>query len=235
MDEVPAAAKSASRSFRATLERGAGKLGWVIVRIPFNVKDTWDTRGHLRVKGEINGFAFRGSLFPTGTGEHCMLVNKKMQAGGFVGVGSEARFRLEPDTEARPIVMPAELERALAEDRKLRRWFDRCAASLRRWINNWVASPKSAAARERRADEVAERLLATMDGERELPPILQAAFSRDPRAAAGWKRMSLHRRRHELFAILSYKSPEARARRIAKMMQEARKGAEVTSAKQPAS
>src|SRR6266545_944726 len=90
MNEMPAPAKLTGKSFRATLERGANRLGWVIVRIPFDVKEVWDTRGHLRVTGEINGFPFRGSLFPTGTGEHWMLVTKKMQAGGGAVPGSEA-------------------------------------------------------------------------------------------------------------------------------------------------
>jgi uncharacterized protein YdeI (YjbR/CyaY-like superfamily) len=222
---MPPDRELASKSFRATLERGANKLGWVIVRMPFDVKKVWQTRGRLRVRGVINGFEFRGSLFPTGTGEHCMLVTKTMQAGARVGVGAETRFRLEPDTEVRPIVMPPELEHALAEDRKLRRWFDDLSSSMRRWICNWVAGPKSAAARERRAGEVAERLLITMEGDRELPPVLKAAFARDARALAGWNRMTLNRRRHELFAIFYYKSPEARARRIAKTMREARKAA----------
>jgi uncharacterized protein YdeI (YjbR/CyaY-like superfamily) len=230
---VPAAPKLVSKSFRATLERHV-RLGWTVIRLPFEVKKVWDTRGRLRVKGEINGFPFRTALFPTGTGVHWMLVTKKMQAGALAGPGTEVKFRLEPDTEVRPIVVSAELERALAEDRKLRRWFDQLSVSMRRWITNWVASPKSAAARERRADEVAERLLVTMDAERELPPILQAAFARDPRALTGWRRMSLNRRRHEVFAIFYYKSPEARARRIAKTMQEARRAAEGTSSKKSA-
>jgi uncharacterized protein YdeI (YjbR/CyaY-like superfamily) len=230
---MPPAPKPIGKSFRATLERH-GRLGWTIVRIPFDVKTVWGSRGRVRVKGEINGFAFRTALFHTRLVVHWMLITKKMQAGALAHAGAEAKFRIEPDTEERPIVIPQELERALAEDRRLRRWFDQWTGSMRRFIANWVAGPKSAEARRRRAEDVAERLLIAMQGERELPPLLQAAFSRDPRALAGWKRMSLNRRRHELFAIFFYKSPEARARRIAKTMREARQAAEVASAKQSA-
>ena len=73
--------KQVRKSFEATLERLRSNLGWVVIRIPFNVQKTWGTRGMFRVKGEINGFAFRTSLFPTRKGEHFLLVNKKMQAG----------------------------------------------------------------------------------------------------------------------------------------------------------
>ena len=60
-----------------------------------------------------------------------------------------------------------------------------------------------------------------MDAERELPPILQVAFARNPRARDGWDRMSAARRRSHLFGIFYYRTPEGRARRIEKMMDEA--------------
>jgi uncharacterized protein YdeI (YjbR/CyaY-like superfamily) len=60
-----------------------------------------------------------------------------------------------------------------------------------------------------------------MGAERELPPILQAAFARDPRAFAGWERMSPSHRRGHLLAIFYYRSPDARDRRVAKIIEEA--------------
>src|SRR5262249_54808556 len=74
--------KRSTKSFTATLERGAGALKWVIIHVPFDIGKAWGVRGQLRVKGEINGFAFRTSLFPDGDGGHYMCVNKTMQTGG---------------------------------------------------------------------------------------------------------------------------------------------------------
>jgi len=213
--------KPVSKSFKATLERMPSNLGWVIVRIPLDVPKVWGTRGMLKVKGEINGFAFRTSLFPTGKGYHYLLVNKRMQAGAGARPGSVAQFRLEPDTEKRVATVPAELQRVLNEDRSLRRWFDQLNYSIRKWITDRVVQVKSAEARVRRAEQVAEQLMATMEAELELPPILKLAFAREPRAFAGWQRMSpLHRRDH-LLAIFYYRSPEARDRRIAKVIEDA--------------
>jgi uncharacterized protein YdeI (YjbR/CyaY-like superfamily) len=222
---VKPAAKPKTKSFQALLERGASRLNWVIVRTPFDVQKIWGTRGIFRVKGDINGFTFRTSLFPTGNGGHILLVNKRMQAGAKAGPGSVAKFNLEPDTEVRSIAAPQELERALSEDRALRRWFDKWNNSSRNYINNWVGQPKSAEARLRRADQIAERLLATMEAERELPPAIQLAFARDPRAQEGWTLMSPLQRRGHLFGIFFYSTPAARARRIAKAMQDARRAA----------
>ncbi len=213
--------KTAKKSFRAILERLRSNLGWVIIWIPFNVQKIWGTRGRLRVRGEINGFAFRTSLFPTRKGEHFLLVNKKMQAGGHAFEGTAAEFLLEPDTEERVVTLPAELKRILAEDRSLRRWFETLNYSIRKWLVDSIAQPKSAAARVRRAEQVGEQLFSVMEAERELPPALRLAFTRDPRALEGWNLMTPRYRRGSLFAIFYYRSPEARDRRIQKVVDEA--------------
>lgn len=213
--------KPVAKSFKATLERMQSNLGWVIIRIPFDVPKIWGSRGRLRVKGEINGFPFRTSLFPTGRGYHFLLVNKRMQAGADAIAGSVAQFRLEPDIEKRKATLPVELKRFLDEDRLLRRWFEELSYSIRKWLGDQITQVKSAETRMRRAEQIAEQLLATMEAEQELPPILKAAFARDPRAFEGWQRMSPLRRRGQLLAIFYYRSPEARDRRVAKVMEEA--------------
>jgi hypothetical protein len=214
------------KSFRATLERTKSRLNWVIARIPFDVSKIWGTRGQLRVTGSINGFPFRTSLFPTGSGDHVLLVNKRMQSGAKTGVGMTAQFRLEPDTGERVVTVPAELKRALAEDRALRRWFDQLNYSTRKYLSSLVSGVKSAEARTRRADHTAELLLATMEAERELPPILRSAFAANPRAYEGWKAMSPLQRRGHLMGIFYYRDPRSRARRVAKMLREAYQFAE---------
>ena len=213
--------KVLAKTFRATLERIQSRLGWTIIRIPFDVGKVWGTRGQLRVKGGINGFAFRTSLFPARGGGHILLVNKRMQRGGDVRQGMAAQFRLEPDLEKRIAIVPAELKRFLKEDAYLRRWFDGLNHSTRSEIGKWILQVKSQEARVRRAEQMAERLLAVMEAEHELPPVLQLAFSRDPRALEGWKHMSPSHRRSHLFGIFYYRAPESRARRIEKTLQEA--------------
>jgi uncharacterized protein YdeI (YjbR/CyaY-like superfamily) len=209
------------KTFRATLERIQSRLGWTIIRIPFDVRKVWGTRGQLRVKGEINGFAFRTSLFPARGGGHILLVNKDMQNGGDARQGLSAQFRLEPDLEKRIAVVPAELKRFFQEDAYLRRWFEKLNHSTRSEIGKWIIQVKSPEARIRRAEQMAERLLAVMEAEQELPPVLRLAFARDPRAFEGWKQMSPSYRRGHLFGIFYYRTPEAQARRIEKVLQDA--------------
>jgi uncharacterized protein YdeI (YjbR/CyaY-like superfamily) len=223
-------AKVSKKSFRATLERMRSNLGWIITWIPFDVYKTWGSRGNFRVKGEINDFPFRSSLFPTRKGVHFLLVNKKMQKGSGAVAGSTADFTLEPDTAERPILVPPELQRHLAEDRAFRRWFDALSYSIRKWLTDLIHSSKNPATRERRAEQVAEQVFSAMEAERELPPAIKLAFSRDPRALEGWQLMTPLHRRHLLLAIFYYRSPEAQSRRMEKVVAEAVALAEKKSA-----
>ncbi len=94
------------KSFAAMLELDGTALRWVVARVPFDVVKTWPVRKGRRVRGEIEGFAFRTTLFPHPKGGgHVLLVNKKMQAGAGVRKGDKARIWLEPDLEEREILV----------------------------------------------------------------------------------------------------------------------------------
>jgi uncharacterized protein YdeI (YjbR/CyaY-like superfamily) len=210
-----------ARRFDAVLERMRSRLNWTIVRVPFDAAKAFGSRGQIKIKGTINGFPFRTALFPTGEGGHILLVNKKMQKGARVTTGARARFEIELDTEERVVTIPEKLERILVADRAFRRWYDKLNPSTRNEIAKWVNEPVSAEARAGRCEQIAERLLETMEAERELPPLLQVAFARNPRARAGWESMSLARRRSHLLGIFYYRTPEGRVNRIGKMLDDA--------------
>jgi uncharacterized protein YdeI (YjbR/CyaY-like superfamily) len=222
MGKAPQSRNAAGpRRFRATLERMRSRLNWTIIRVPFDAARVFGVRGQINVKGEINGFPFQTCLFPTKDGGHILLVNKRMQKAAAAREDAVAEFSLQLDTEKRVATIPNSLKRLLAEDPSLRRWYDGLNQSTKNDIAKWVAEPKSENARTRRVDQIAERLLAVMDAERELPPILQVAFARNPQAQNGWEKMSPAKRRSHLFGIFYYRTPEGRTRRIEKMMDEA--------------
>ena|ERR1700687_4140187 len=222
----------AVKHFEARLERMRSRLNWVIICVPFDAATVWGLRGQIKVKGEINGFAFRTSLFPTREGCHILLINKRMQKGARAVEGSVARFQMELDREERIVTIPHELKRILNQDRSLRRWYDGLNHSTRSDIAKWIGEPKSGEARARRAEQIAERMLAVMEAEQELPPILQRAFAHHPRAREGWDVMSASRRRGHLFGIFYYRTPDAQARRIDNMLDDATALAEKISNKQ---
>src|SRR5947209_2580267 len=131
---------SKPKTFRALLERSGEGLNWVIARVPFNPAEVWPVRNGRRVRGDINGFAFRTSLFAVSGGKkHILLVNKKMQAGARAKAGDTVQIRLEPDMEERETTVPAELAKPLKAERGPRRYYDALNPSIRRDIGRLVA------------------------------------------------------------------------------------------------
>jgi hypothetical protein len=216
-----------AKRFKAVLEPLADGLGWTVARVPFVPGEAWPEMIRLRVKGEVNGFAFRTSLFPYagGAGGYYLLVNNAAQRGAGVSRGEMAEFVLEPDLEPRPAELPEELAALLDEEPGLREWYDALSESMRREIGKWIALAKGDAARRNRCGQMAERLLAAMEGERELPPVIAAAFRRRPKAKAGWAKMTEVQRRQHLLGVFYYQSVDARERRVEKLCDEAEKKA----------
>jgi uncharacterized protein YdeI (YjbR/CyaY-like superfamily) len=212
--------KPSSKTFRAILEPSGMGLKSTFAVLPFDIAKAWPGLRVRRVTGEINGFAFQTALFPTPRG-HGFIVNKKMLAGAGLRQGDKAVIRLEPNLEPRSEAMPEELIRAIRGAPGLRKWFEKLPPGHKRWIAYTIAEPKSAPARQKRADDMAERLYLTMEGEKEIPPILRAAFQRQPLAEAGWKAMTPVQRRNHLFMIFGYRSADAREKRLRATIEDA--------------
>ena len=215
--------KDQGQRFRAVLEKGDGALGWTIVRVPFEPGAVWAEMVRLRVRGEVNGVGFRTSLFPDARGGFCLLVNRAAQRAAGIGLGDAAEFALWPDLEARAAELPDELAVLLEEEDGLREWYDGLGEYMRREIGKWVLGVRGEEARVRRATQMAERLLATMEAERELPPLIATALKRRPKALAGWGRMTEAQRRGHLMGVFYYKTPESRETRVGKLLEDAEK------------
>jgi uncharacterized protein YdeI (YjbR/CyaY-like superfamily) len=147
-------------------------------------------------------------------------VNKQMQAGGKVVAGMKARFRVEPDTEKRVVALPTELERELGQSKQLKKLYESFNNSIRREIARWVGLGKQATTRRRRAQQISERLMETMEAEQTLPPLIERSLVQNPLAREGWQLMPPGHRRSHLMGIFYYRNPEARARRLAKAVEE---------------
>ena len=228
---------SKAHTFRAVLERGDRALGWTVARVPFDPVAVWPNMVRLRIRGEIGGphgsAEFRSSLFPALMADgYTVLVNKIMQEQSGASLGTQAEFRLEPDLEERPAELPEELDALLDEADGLREWYGTLTEYTRREIGKWIAGVKGGEARLRRAEQMAERLLSTMEAEVELPPVIERAFCARPQARAGWERMTPAQRRGELFGVFYYRSPEAREKRLAKLVAGAEKRANNVGANQ---
>jgi uncharacterized protein YdeI (YjbR/CyaY-like superfamily) len=211
---------SGVKRFRAVLEPLQGGLGWVVARLPFDPHTAWKKMVRLRVKVEVGGEVFQTSLFPDSThGGHFVLVNKKMQKTAGVRVGGMIDLAIEPDLEEREPAVPAELAALFKKEKSVASWYAKQSSATKRDIEKRFESVKSPEARKRQAEQLAERVLSALEGEKDLPPILEVAFRRNPAARKGWDKMTPLQRRGHLLGIFYYKSPEARERRAGKAVE----------------
>ncbi len=209
-----------TRVVRATLEATGTSLRWVIARIPLDLRKAWPAWKSRRVFGEINGFPFKTALIPGTKGEaFALIVNKKMQAGARVRAGQRVSIKLSPDLGEFVVDMPAEFARILKSDRALKQWFDRMSPSMRKGFTNIISDAKTQSTRQKRAEAMAESLMLAMEGELEPPPILRAAFQRQPDARLGWDSMTPTQRRNHLLGIFYLQTVDGRERRAAKTIE----------------
>jgi uncharacterized protein YdeI (YjbR/CyaY-like superfamily) len=218
-------AGTAPKRFRATLERLQGNLGWTIARLPFDPDAAWKKMVRRRVIVEVAGQGFRTSLFPFSTEKgYFVLVNKHMQKAANATLGSTIDLTVAPDLEERKAEMPVELAKLLKGQKTLQKWMDdNLSDSTRFEINKWIDGVKSPASRQRRVEQMAERLMLTMEGEKVLPPILDAAFREHPAARRGWNAMPQSHRRSHLMGVFYYQTVEGREKRVAKVIEDCMK------------
>jgi hypothetical protein len=147
-----------AQRFKAKLE-GRGRSGaWSTIRAPFDVEKAFGSRARVSVRGTINGFAYRSSIFPDGDGNHFMMVNKAMQAGAEVGPGDVVVVIMERDDAPRAVAVPAELAAALRRSKAAREFFEGLSASCRKEYAEWVRGAKRDETRAKRAGQAVEML-----------------------------------------------------------------------------
>jgi hypothetical protein len=150
----------AKKTFNAK-SRAIGPSGaWTEMQIPFNVEKEWGSRARVSVRGNINGFAFRTSIFPDGKGGHTMMVNKAMKENGGAIPGKVVKVELEPDTAPRPVTVPKGFNKALAGDAKARATFEAFAPSHRRSYVDWIMRAKREETRTARIEKAIEMIAA---------------------------------------------------------------------------
>ncbi len=124
-------------------------------------------------------------------------------------------WRIISSMEDEPI--PQILLEAFDGERDAIAWTLALSPWMLREIGVWLSQPKSEASRKKRADHMAERLMLTMEAERELPLSLKNALHRAG-AMPGWKSLTPMQRRMLLLAVYRPVGMEGRERQTARLV-----------------
>jgi hypothetical protein len=84
------------KKFSAKLQKSSNKGGWTYVVWPESVT-FFETRGLVKVRGKIDGHAFRASFMAMGNGQHMLPVKTEVRRA----IGQEAGDRVTVVLEER--------------------------------------------------------------------------------------------------------------------------------------
>lgn len=149
----------ARKEFKVKLEAAGPGGAWTFLTVPFSVEKVFGTKARLAVKGTINGFTFRSSLFPAGNGSHTMMVNKSLQKGAKAGAGDTVKVALEPGTALRTVPVPADLKKVLTQTKEANAAFDKLPYSHRKEYVDWIEDAKKPETRARRVQKAVSRVI----------------------------------------------------------------------------
>lgn len=129
------------------------------ITIPFNVKETWGSGGLTRVRGTINGFAFRSSVFPVGGGTHYMVINKHMRESAQVKGGETITVTMERDDEPRTVEVPKDFAAALKKNKPAQAVWDKLSYTHRKEHVKAIEEAKRSETRTRRIENQSRSFL----------------------------------------------------------------------------
>ena len=155
-----ARAKPPAKRFRVVLEKHE-RYEATGIRVPFDVQQVFGTRARVAVRGTINGFPFRGSIFRVGGGgSHYMAVNRELRAGAGVRGGETVSVVMGRDDEPRTVEPPADFLRALRADASARATWERLSYTHRKEHVRAVEEAKRPETRARRIEKSISMLAA---------------------------------------------------------------------------
>lgn len=129
-----------------------------ILLLPKSASDKLPSRGQTMVVGTINSFNFQYPLEPDGRGSHWLKVDKSMLKNIAADVGDTVTVAIEPSKEWPEPEIPADLAKALANDKAANKlWIDITPMARWDWIR-WIRATNNPATRQKHVEVALSKL-----------------------------------------------------------------------------
>jgi hypothetical protein len=148
---------STQKRFRVVLDKD-DKSEATGIAIPFDVEKVFGTRARVPVRGTINGFPFRSSIFPMGGGCHFMAVNKATREGAKAKAGDTISVQMERDEEPRVITPPQDFARALKASKQAQAAWEKLSYTHQKEHAKAIEEAKKPETRARRIEKAIAQL-----------------------------------------------------------------------------
>ena len=148
-----------TKRFRVVLEKDVRSEATGIM-IPFDVEKVFGTRARVPVRGTINGFPYRSSIFPMGGGKHFMAVNKATREGAKAKAGETISVVMERDEEPRVITPPKDFACALKANREAQAAWEKLSYTHQKEYVGAIEEAKKPLTRAHRIEKAIAQLAA---------------------------------------------------------------------------
>lgn len=146
-------------SFTVTLQPGKdGSTHQALILLTPEQSAVLGSRRTANVTGTLNGAPFRNSFLPAGDGRHYLVVSKALRQAARANLGDTARLVFEIEAAPRPVIVPNDLRRALAESPRALLAFDKLPPSHQREHLSFIGDAKKPETRARRIAQTLEAL-----------------------------------------------------------------------------
>ncbi|HEV2226176.1 MAG TPA: YdeI/OmpD-associated family protein [Nitrososphaerales archaeon] len=137
-------------NFKTTLVRPEGVGTWTFAPIPVDLAKQTGIRARLRVKGTIDAVPFKGTLLPSGSGRHFVVVKKDIRDK--IGKNAGDVVKVEFDLDASPVKMSItrDFASAMASTPRAKAEFEAMAPSHKKAYVIWIESAKGQETGDRR-------------------------------------------------------------------------------------
>jgi hypothetical protein len=148
---------AATKRFRVVLEKD-DKSEATGICVPFDVEKVFGTRARVPVRGTINGFPYRSSIFPMGGGKHFMAVNKVTREGAKAKAGETISVVMERDEEPRMITPSPDFAQALKANKKAQSTWEKLSYTHQKEYAGAIEEAKKPETRARRIEKAIAQL-----------------------------------------------------------------------------
>ncbi|HEV2139541.1 MAG TPA: YdeI/OmpD-associated family protein [Nitrososphaerales archaeon] len=128
--------------------------------MPVDLAKQTGIKARLRVKGTIDAVPFKGTLLPSGSGRHFVVVKKEVRDRIGKTAGDVATVEFDLDTVPVRVPIPKDFDSALASAPKAKAEFQAMAPSHKKAYVTWIESAKAQETRTRRIAKAVAMILA---------------------------------------------------------------------------
>lgn len=147
------------KQIKFTAELITKEKGGTYVICPSNTVEIFGKKGQVKIKADIEGISYQGSIIPTGKGTHYLGIKKSILQKINKKAGDNVIITIKEDLDERKVNLPDDFIKALSDYPSAKQRFDKFSYSHKNEMIEWIKEAKKSETRNRRIQKAIDMLL----------------------------------------------------------------------------